>query len=240
MPVEVLQPHLDALARHVHAIVFGAFLIEAAGIPFPSRLILVVAATLAERRESLADLVLLSASGAVIGDHVPYLAGKWMGPRLLGFYCRLTLGSAQCVEKTVAYFARFGAAAVLLSRFSASVRIFASVLSGCGYIAYRRFVLWDVVGSLVYATVWVMVGHLIGDHAIELMRQYGGARLLLLIGPLALVGLIVYRLWRRRREGPVRSTALPLVACSPPGARFVEPISPEPKPMLVGRPTDRS
>jgi membrane protein DedA with SNARE-associated domain len=219
--VDALQPHLEALVRHVHAIVFGAFIIEAAGIPFPSRLILVVAATLVDRRDALVELVLLSATGAVLGDHVPYLAGKLMGPRLLGLYCRVTLGSEQCVEKTVGYFARFGPAAVLLSRFSASVRIFASVLSGCGHISYRRFLVWDVIGSLLYATVWVTVGYLIGDQAVDLLKRYGGMRLLVLVSPLVFIGLIAYRLWRRRRYGPARSADLPRVACPAPGETLV-------------------
>ena len=34
------------------------------------------------------------------------------GPRLLTFYCRITLGSERCVERTLAYFRRFGAAEI--------------------------------------------------------------------------------------------------------------------------------
>jgi membrane protein DedA with SNARE-associated domain len=214
--MEFLQPHLDFLARHLYALVFGAFLIEAAGIPFPSRLVLLIAATLTERIEGLAGLIGLSALGAVIGDHVPYAAGRLMGPRLLTFYCRLTLGSERCVERTVAYFVRFGAAAILLSRFSASVRIFAAVLSGCGHIAYWRFVGWDVVGSLIYATVWVSIGYLIGDEAAELLERFGGARVLLLVAPAALATLLAYRLWRRSRYGPARPIDPSAITCDSP------------------------
>lgn len=200
-------PNLDFVAAHLYVIAFAAFLIEAAGIPFPSRIILIVAATLAQANQ-LAGLVAASALGAVIGDHVPYTAGRIVGPRLLTFYCRLTVASERCVEKTVAYFVRFGAAAILMSRFSASVRILASVLSGCGHISYRRFLGWDVLGSAIYATVWVGVGYLVGDHALELLRRFGGLRAILLLGPAALIALVAYRLWRRSRYGAARTVPL--------------------------------
>jgi membrane protein DedA with SNARE-associated domain len=211
--MEMLQPHLDFLAEHVYAVVFGAFLIEAAGVPFPSRIILLIAATLIVHVESLVPLVLASSAGALIGDHVPYLAGKLMGPRLLALYCRLSLGSERCVEQTVAYFVRFGSAAVMLSRFSASVRIFASALSGCGHISYGRFLVCDAIGTLVYGALWATVGYLIGARAAEILEQVGGVKVLLLVGPIALLSLLGYRLWRRRRHGPAQADALLAATC---------------------------
>jgi membrane protein DedA with SNARE-associated domain len=211
--MDLLQPHIDFLADHLYGVVFGSFVIEGAGIPFPSRIVLLVAATLSETPGELAMLVLVSTLGAVIGDHAPYLAGKIAGPRLLALYCRITLGSTQCVEKTVAYFVRYGAAAILLSRFSASVRIFASALAGCGHIPYGRFVTYDVVGSVLYATLLVGVGHLIGDHAAELLKRFGGLRVLLVIGPVAMISVLAYRLWRRSRYGRARADAFSAWSC---------------------------
>src|ERR1051326_5996644 len=120
--MDLIQSHLEFLVRHVRPLIFVAFLVEAAGVPFPSRIALLIAATVAIDARQLAALVIVGTAGSVIGDHVPYLAGALIGPRILSFYCWITLGSAACVEKTAGYFRRFGAAAVLLSRFSASVR----------------------------------------------------------------------------------------------------------------------
>ena len=195
-----IEPHLDVLVDHLFTVVFAAFLVEAAGVPFPTRLLLLVAASLAEPRQLVA-LVAVTTVGSLIGDHVPYAAGVLTGPRILAFYCRITLGSAQCVERTVGYFKRFGAGAILFSRFSHSIRLFASALSGCGHIPYWKFITFDCVGTVVYAALWVTVGSLIGGRAAAMLGRHGGARLFLLIGPFALVTLIAYRLWRRRRYG---------------------------------------
>jgi len=201
--VDFIQSHLDFLVRHMLSVVFVVFLVEAAGVPFPSRIVLLVAATLADGSRQLVGLVAAATIGSLLGDHVPYLAGALTGPRILALYCRLTLGSAGCVEKTVGYFKRFGAAAILMSRFSASVRLFASALSGCGHITYGKFITFDFAGTLLYTTTWVVVGYLVGERAAEFLSRHGGARLLLLLGPVALATLIGYRLWRRQRYGPV-------------------------------------
>jgi len=203
--VDFIQSHLDFLIRHLLSVVFVAFLIEAAGLPFPSRILLLIAATLADEPGQRVGLVAVSTVGSLIGDHVPYVAGALSGPRILAFYCRITLGSAQCVEKTVGYFKRYGAAAILMSRFSASVRLFASALSGCGHITYGKFITFDVVGTLLYTSFWVVVAYLVGDRAAEFLGRHGGARLLVLLGPAALAVLVAYRLWRRSRYGPAKA-----------------------------------
>ena len=103
---------------------------------------------------------------------------------------------------------RDGAGAIMLSRFSHGVRLFASALSGCGHIPYWKFIAFDAAGTILYAALWVAVGHLVGERAAEFLGRHGATRLLLLIGPLALATLIGYRLWRRRRYGPARSDVL--------------------------------
>jgi membrane protein DedA with SNARE-associated domain len=206
--VEFIESHLDFLIRHILTVVFVGFLVEAAGVPFPSRLLLIVAATVADQPRQLVALVAVGTVGSLIGDHVPYLAGALTGPRILAFYCRLTLGSAACVDKTVGYFRRFGAAAILMSRFSAGVRLFASALSGCGHISYRTFITFDVIGTVLYLTLWSVVGYLVGERAAEFLSHHGRARLLVFVGPLALATLVAYRLWRRRRDRPADASAI--------------------------------
>jgi membrane protein DedA with SNARE-associated domain len=203
--MEFIQPHLEFLTRHLLATVIAISFVEAAGIPFPSRIVLIIAETLAVDSRQLVALVVVSTVGSVMGDHIPYLAGRLTGPRILVLYCWITLGSAECIDKTVGYFRRFGTAAVLLSRFSASVRLFASALSGCGHIAYWKFVTFDLVGTLVYVTAWLVIGHLVGARAAEILGRHRAARLVAFVGPVALATLIGYRLWQRRRYGSAKA-----------------------------------
>jgi membrane protein DedA with SNARE-associated domain len=200
--VDFIQSHLDFLVRHLLSVVFVSFLVEAAGVPFPSRLVLLIAATFADQPWQLIGLVAAGTAGSLIGDHVPYVAGALTGPRILSFYCRITLSSSGCVDEAVNYFRRFGVVAILMSRFSHSVRLAASALSGCGHISYGKFITFDLIGTVLYLALWSTVGYFVGDTAADFLNRHGRARLLLLIGPVMLLAVMAYRLWRRRREGP--------------------------------------
>jgi membrane protein DedA with SNARE-associated domain len=156
--------------------------------------------------------------GAVLGDHVPYFGGRLAGTRLLGFYCRLTLASDACVEKTLRYFHRFGPAAVLFSRFSASVRMFAAACAGCARMTYLRYVGLDTAGTLVYTSLWALVGWFIGERAIVFLTT--DRRRYLFVGAVAVafITLISYRLWRRWRYGHAQAKAVEVIrpSCSLP------------------------
>jgi membrane protein DedA with SNARE-associated domain len=90
--------------------------------------------------------------------------------------------------------------AVLLARFSTSVRLFAAILAGSGQIGYWRFVALDSVGTVIYATLWIVLGTLFGAAVLERTGPF--TRVLLLLVPTALFGVLAYRLARRRRYGP--------------------------------------
>ena len=198
--MESVQPFLGWLREHLFAVVFVASLVDATGLPFPGRAMLVVAGLSATARHEVVLLIMASVLGSLLGDHALYLAGKRGGIRLLALYCRLSLGSARCVETALRRFKRFGAVALLMARFSTSVRLFAAILAGAGQISYWRFVALDTVGTLIYSTLWIVLGALFGAAVLERTGPF--MRVLLLLLPTALFGLLAYRLVRRRRYGP--------------------------------------
>jgi membrane protein DedA with SNARE-associated domain len=198
--MDSVQPFLGWLREHLFAVVFVASLVDATGLPFPGRAILVVAGLSVTARHDVVLLIVTSLLGSLLGDHVLYLAGRRGGIRLLALYCRLSLGSARCVEQALRSFKRFGAVAVLLARFSTSVRLFAAILAGAGEISYWRFVALDTVGTVVYSTLWIVLGALFGAAVLERTGPF--MRGLLLLLPTALFGVLAYRLVRRRRYGP--------------------------------------
>ena len=204
--MDVINSHLEFLARHPFAVVFWSSVIEAAGIPFPSRVILILAPAFLVTDGELVRLILVATLGSVLGDHVPYLAGRLAGLRVLDLYCKLTLGSERCVENTLRYFTRFGSAALLLSRLSATVRIFASACAGCGRITYPRYLTLDTIGTLVYSSVWVLVGSLIGERAVVFFTTDRRRWLFLGLVLLGASTLIGYRLWRRLRYGKAHAS----------------------------------
>ena len=206
--MDFLQAHLNFLANHPFGVVFWSSLIEAVGIPFPGRVILILTPAFLATERDVARLIIVATTGAVLGDPVPYLAGRLAGTRMLGLYCKVTLGSARCIERTLEYFRRFGSAALLLSRFSTSVRIFASACAGCGHITYRRYLALDTLGTVVYTTLWVLVGCLIGERAVVFFTTDRRRWFFLGFVVLAAATLLGYRLWRRFRHGGAQASEI--------------------------------
>jgi membrane protein DedA with SNARE-associated domain len=190
-----MEALLDWMSEHRLPLVFVASLIDATGLPFPGRLVLVFAGAVAAGLGDLAVTALLATIGFVIGDHVLFGAGAVGGRRVLALYCRLSLASQDCVERTLRRFERYGPTAVLFGRFSAGVRLFAAVLAGAGHIRYRSFLLFDLAGSLFYTALWIGLGYLFG---MALLDRIEALRILLFLGPAAIVGVLAFR-WLRRR-----------------------------------------
>jgi membrane protein DedA with SNARE-associated domain len=192
------------LSDHRFAVVFVSSLIDATGLPFPGRIVLLLAGTITGEWAQLGPLIALSTLGFVAGDHALYGAGLLGGRRLMAWYCRLTLASEHCLDKSLRYFKRFGPAAVILGRFSFGVRLFATILAGAGHLPYPRFLAFDVIGTVIYATLWLGGGHLFGA---ALMARTETARLLILGGPLAILAVLVFRYVRQRRYGATSGVA---------------------------------
>ena len=76
-----VDSYLQLLADHPFAVVFCSSLIEAIGIPFPSRVILILTPAFLITRQDFAGVVLAAVIGALLGDHVPYFAGRMAGDR---------------------------------------------------------------------------------------------------------------------------------------------------------------
>jgi membrane protein DedA with SNARE-associated domain len=210
-----LEPYLDFLAEHPFSVVFFSSFVEAAGLPFPSRVILILTPAFLATHNDLARLIMVATAGAVLGDHIPYVAGRLAGTRLLGFYCWITLASRACVETTLRYFLRFGPAALLFSRFSASVRLFASACAGCGHITYFRYLALDTAGSVVYTSVFVLVGWFVGERAVVFLTTDRRRWIFLVVVVLGFATLIGYRLWRRRRFGRAQARTMETIRQRP-------------------------
>jgi|SRR6266849_3615613 membrane protein DedA with SNARE-associated domain len=203
--MEAAERFVVFLVPHLYLTLFVVSVIDAIGIPFPGRIILVLAGAFASGSLEVALAIVAGALGSLVGDHVLYLAGARGGESLLALYCRLTLGSDRCVENTVKYFRRFGPMAIVLGRYSTGVRLFAAILSGSGQIAYHRFVFYDLVGSLAYAALWIVLGHVFSEQVQAMLEWLGRQRALFLIVPLAVLAIVGYRIWRRRRHGTARA-----------------------------------
>jgi membrane protein DedA with SNARE-associated domain len=195
---DVLQPFTAWLVAHTYVVVFVAALVDATGLPVPGRILLIAAGAVAGAADaSILVAIVLGAVGVAITDHAWYFAGALAGGRLLNLYCRLPIDADQCRRRAAELYRRFGTLTILVGRFMASVRMLAWPLARAHGVDYPRFVIAEVLGALVWSTVWIGAGWLLGERWTE---AAGEARW---VGPAVLVAAVAtalsVRVWRRRR-----------------------------------------
>jgi membrane protein DedA with SNARE-associated domain len=190
---------LAILAHHAYLLVFVGTLIDATGTPFPGRLMLITVGGLAATGDlSVVALIALAIAGAVLGDHLWYLAGRLAGGRVTRLYCRFVMfGARGCEERARAYLARFGPAAIIVGRFMAGVRIVVTPLAAESGMPYLRYAVFDVLGATLWCSLWVLVGFGLGDQWMtpegdgkEVMLGVLGAGLILTVAMTVAVRLV--------------------------------------------------
>jgi len=136
---------------------------------------------------------LLIALSAFVGGEVGYLIGHKGGPAV---FERKESGlfSRKNVERTNAFFERYGGLTVILARFVPIVRTFAPVAAGVGHMPWRRYTLYNFIGAMLWGFGLTMVGYLIAyiPWVAHIVTEYIDLILLAAVGGTALVTLWHY------------------------------------------------
>jgi len=121
---------------------------------------------------------------AFLGGEAGYFIGRRFGPRV---FERKESGlfSIKNVERTNAFFLRFGGVAVIVARFVPIVRTFAPVAAGVGRMDQRKYTLYNLIGALLWGTGLTYFGFFLGyiPPVADFVREYID---LILIGAVAI------------------------------------------------------
>ena len=108
----------------------------------------------------LACLLLFLA--AILGNAVGYWVGYKAGPALFRREDSRIFKKAY-VEKTHAFFDRYGGRAIVLARFVPIVRTFITAIAGVGRMDFRRFMLYTIIGGFLWAVCVTLAGYFLGN-----------------------------------------------------------------------------
>jgi len=163
---------------------------------------------------------------AFLGGEVGYLIGHKVGPRI--FERKETgLFSMENVQRTNAFFDRFGALAVILARFVPIVRTFAPVAAGVGHMNYKKYSLYNLIGALIWGAGLTFFGYLLGyiPPVADFVQKYID---LILIGAvvLTLIPTLYHYVQSSRKAKKARAAS----AASTPEATGTAPVVLEEKP----------
>ncbi|MGV3522632.1 MAG: DedA family protein [Candidatus Sericytochromatia bacterium] len=111
---------------------------------------------------NLALILFLLAVAAVLGDALNYWIGYHLGPRVFRQEEGLFFKKAY-LDKTQAFYDKYGGKTIILARFVPIVRTFAPFVAGIGRMPYRIFFLYNILGGLLWVGVCTLAGFLFGN-----------------------------------------------------------------------------
>ena len=103
----------------------------------------------------------LSIAG-ILGDSLNYWIGKKIGPKVFSsqesrFFKR------DYLDKTHAFYLKYGAKTIVIARFIPIIRTFAPFVAGVGKMPYRTFILYNIIGAVIWVGSFVYAGFYFGQ-----------------------------------------------------------------------------
>lgn len=184
--------------------IFALVLIEDFGIPVPGETALISAALLASQgKMSIIWLLPAAWLGAVIGDNIGYLIGRFGGRRVVVRYGeKVGINDARLI-RIERFFHQRGGAIVIVARFFVGLRQLNGIVAGIGCMAPLRFVLYNAIGAALWVGVWGFGIYWFGQQFKNLLERLGPIGMYAL-GGVAAAALIIYLVWRFIYRGRMR------------------------------------
>jgi membrane-associated protein len=155
---------LAALLLYGLPVLFGVVLICSVGIPFPVSLMLVAAGSFVQQGDlKLWQVLAVASVAAVAGDQVAYFLARWGGRSLIGRVSR-SIGVEAQIKQAEALTRRWSGAGIFLSRWLVTaLGPWVNVTSGIAGYPWRSFLLWDVLGEVLWVVLYVTLGYVFSD-----------------------------------------------------------------------------
>ena len=190
-------PIADLIAHYGYIAIFVIITLESAGLPLPGETVLLTAAAYAGSTGNIniVLVVAIAATAAILGDNAGYWVGRrWGLPLLLrkGHLIGLDHGRLKLGQYL---FRRHGGKIVFFGRFTAMLRAYAAVLAGVNKLDARRFMAFNALGGVAWASIMGFGAYLCGRSIENVMGPVG-------LGLLAfvLLGAVALWLFMRRHE----------------------------------------
>jgi membrane protein DedA with SNARE-associated domain len=195
-----LENILEIAKNYGYWAIFCGILLENLGIPIPGETMTLVGGFLSGSNELNYWLVLTCAiAGAFIGGNCGYWIGKTGGwPFLVRIGKLLRLSEVRLIT-IKEQFSENSAKAVFFGRFFALLRLFSAPLAGVVEMPWTKFLIYNLVGSVVWASVMVTLAFFAGK-IISLEQLLGWMSKFAFVVLIILAAVIAIPIWWESRQ----------------------------------------
>lgn len=170
----MLQGLQQTVAHLGPPILFLLVLVQQAGVPYPITPVLIVAgAASVHGHLSAGSVIGIAAGAALLADLGWYTAGFRLGGRALKALCALSLSPDSCVSETERWFGRFGTRVLVIAKFVPGLGLVSTAMAGVVRARLDGFLLYDIIGNILWATTAVCVGILFHDAVGDVLLALG-------------------------------------------------------------------
>ena len=186
---------------HGLPLLFAVVMIESFGVPVPGETALIAFGVLAaEGHYSIASVIAVAAAGAIVGDNLGYwLIGRLGGRALFERWHSLNQYSDRVLPRAEALMTRHGGKTVFFGRFVSILRYTVAWVAGLSRMSWWRFLFWNALGGIVWATAVGLTAYYGGRAAADAIARYGLYAAVVVI-VVVIVGWLVIRHARGRVE----------------------------------------
>ena len=125
-------------------------------------LLFAIGALSASNQFNIVAIVIVLTIAAIIGDTVNYHIGKYIGPKVFHKDNVRFLNKKHLI-KTHEFYERHGGKTIIIARFMPIIRTFAPFVAGMGSMSYARFIVYNIVGGVLWVTLLVFAGYFFGN-----------------------------------------------------------------------------
>lgn len=135
------------------------------GFFLPGDSLLFVAGILAESTYlplPIEMLLLYVVIAATCGSTVGYACGYWFYNYMANSRRQILLAT-RYMKTTQDFYTRHGMMTFIIGRFLPVIRTFVPILAGIVRVDFRRFFIFNLVGSFIWASIMILMGHWLGN-----------------------------------------------------------------------------
>lgn len=188
------------------------------GLPIPDEFLMTFVGFLTYSGQLNLFLAIISAAtGSATGITIAYILGKFFQQKVLGHLKKHAGG--QRLEKVLSWYQLHGGKLLTIGYFIPGVRHLSGYIAGLSQLKYRNFAFFAYLGAILWTTLFITLGRLLGSRwetFLPIIHRYA-----LLLGTTAVVIFIIFyyisRVWRHlfpnpviaRTPGPILNVVVP-------------------------------